>query len=142
MPSSTRFAVATHILAFLASDRETAKSSEIIASSIQTNPAVVRRLLGELSKAGLTRSQLGKGGGAFLAKGPKKITLLDIYRAVEDPALVAMHRSQPSEACAIGRNIQPALKAVTAEAEQAFFDALAKHSLKDLVKTIKVAAAA
>ena len=142
MPTSTRFAVAAHILAFLAADRETAQPSEAVAASIRTNPAVVRRLLGELSRAGLTRSQLGKGGGARLAKGPKKITLLEIFQAVEEPGLVAMHRAAPSDGCVIGRNIQGALQEVTAEAEKAFFQVLAQRTLKDVMKSIKLAEAA
>lgn len=142
MPTSTRFAVAVHILTFLSADRGEARTSEAIAASINTNPAVVRRLLGELSRAGLTKSQLGKGGGAMLARGPKKISLLDIYRAVEDPAIVAMHRAAPSADCPVGRNILPALKTMTDEAERAFFDALAARTLKDVVRGVKAAEAA
>jgi Rrf2 family protein len=142
MPSSTRFAVAVHILSFLALDRRVAKTSESIAASIHTNPAVVRRLLGDLSRAGMTGSQLGKGGGARLAKGPKRITLLDVYQAVEAPQIIAMHRSAPSGDCVIGRNIQPVLQQAVNDAERAFCDALAGYTLKDIVKSIKALEAA
>ncbi|NOX95496.1 MAG: Rrf2 family transcriptional regulator [Alphaproteobacteria bacterium] len=137
MPTSTRFAVAVHILSYLALDRKIAKTSDAIAASISTNPAVVRRLLGDLSRVGLTNSQLGKGGGARLAIGPKRITLLDIYRAVEAPEIIAMQRSTPSDEDIVGRNIQPVLKQAASTAEQAFFDALAGQTLKDILRSIK-----
>ena len=142
MSTSSRFAVAVHILTFLATDRKRAHRSEEIAASICTNPSVVRRILGDLARAGLTSSQLGKGGGALLARGPKKITLLEIFSAVEDRNLVAMHRTPPSQTCEIGRTIQPVLQSMTAIAENAFFDALAAQSLKDVVRSVQIAAAA
>ena len=141
MPASSRFAVAVHILAVLASARKKAHASEVIAASIRTNPSVVRRILGDLSRAGMTTSQLGKGGGAMLARGPKKISLFEVYHAVEQPMLVPMHRTTPSEACEIGRTIQPALQVFTSKAEQAFFDALSSYSLKDVMRSLKAEAA-
>ncbi|MEO1136667.1 MAG: Rrf2 family transcriptional regulator, partial [Pseudomonadota bacterium] len=71
MPNSTRYCVAVHLMTLLASDRSAPQTSQTLAESVATNPAVVRRLLSALSRAGLVRSQLGKGGGALLAKGPK-----------------------------------------------------------------------
>ena len=96
MPASTRFAAAAHIMALLAAGRSRPQTSEALAKSLATNPAVARRILGALAKAGLTQSALGEGGGARLAKGPKKITLGDIYRAVETPGLLPMPRAAPA----------------------------------------------
>ena len=67
MPTSSRFATAAHVLAYLAvRGQDGAIPSERIALSVNTNAAVVRRLLMQLSAAGLTTSQLGTGGGAML----------------------------------------------------------------------------
>lgn len=140
MATSTRFAVAAHVLSYLALHRGEAVTSETLAASARTNPAVIRRLLSELARAGLTTSRLGKGGGAGLARAPKKITLLDIYKAVEAPGIVAMPRAAPNASCPVGGHIQEALKGVITEAEQAFFAALAKASLRDLARAIKAAA--
>ena len=83
MSTSTRFAVAIHILTSITLLRGRAVRSEDIASSVNTNPTVVRRILGTLADAGLTQAQLGLGGGALLAKPADQITLLAIYRAVD-----------------------------------------------------------
>lgn len=140
MAASTRFAVAAHILAFLAFNRDRAVTSEELAASARTNPAVIRRLLGQLARAGLTASRLGKGGGAALARAPKKISLLEIYLAVEAPGLIAMPRSAPAGDCRVGRNIQVALGGITGRAEATFYETLAKASLRDVVRAVKAAA--
>ncbi|MBX9874457.1 MAG: Rrf2 family transcriptional regulator, partial [Beijerinckiaceae bacterium] len=95
MPTSTRFAVATHILTALAFSDGKPLRSEDIANSANTGAVVIRGLLSRLAEAGLTRSQLGSGGGALLAKKPDEIRLLDVYRAVEDTELFAVHRQPP-----------------------------------------------
>ncbi len=136
MPGSTRFAAATHVMVLLAIEREQPQTSETLAKSLSTNPAVVRRLLGALTRAGLTASQLGKGGGSLLARGPKKITLADIYRAVEEPGLIALPRAAPDPACAVGGGIGPVLSQVGDAAETAFMTVLEAMTLKQAVKEI------
>ncbi len=136
MAGSTRFVVALHLLALMATDRRRPMTSETLANSANTNPAVVRRLLGALSRAGLTASQLGKGGGATLARGPKKITLLDIYAAVEEPGLIAMPRTAPNPACLVGGEVHAVLEPVIADAESAFKAALERVTLKQIARKI------
>src|ERR1700675_2707577 len=104
MPTSTRFAVAVHSLASMAICGDKPIRSEDLASSANTNATVIRSLLSRLSDAGLTTSQMGTGGGALLAKPPAQIRLLDVYLAVEDSEIFAMHRCPPNQACPVGRN--------------------------------------
>jgi Rrf2 family protein len=48
-------------------------------------PAFLTKILQPLIKAGIVGSQRGVGGGFFLVKSPKEITLLDIVQAEEGP---------------------------------------------------------
>jgi DNA-binding IscR family transcriptional regulator len=75
---NTRLAVAAHILAFLTVNAARPVSSETLASSVNTNASLVRRMLALTNKAGLTLSTKGKAGGARLARDPEAITLLDV----------------------------------------------------------------
>ena len=93
MPTSSRLAVAVHTLATLALHKGEPVRSEVIAKSASTNPAVIRRLLSMLNAAGLSQSQLGQGGGSLLAQPPEAISLLDVYKAVENEQLFALHRT-------------------------------------------------
>ncbi len=140
LPTSTRFAVAVHALAALAVNEGRAVRSEDIAGSASTNPAVIRRIMSALAEAGLTKGQLGQGGGALLARPAGAITLLDVYRAVEEAELFALHRSPPAEACLVGRHIQPVLRPVTERARDALERELARTTVADVAREIAVRA--
>jgi len=56
-------------------------------------------LLSRLGEAGLTQSQLAAGEGALLAKPARKISLPDVYQAVEDTEQFSMDRSPPCASC-------------------------------------------
>ncbi len=136
MAISSRFIVSVHILTLLAQSGGKPVTSEWIAGSANTNPAVVRKLLGLLSKAGLTTSQLGVGGGALLARPAAEITLLDVYRAVDEGELFALHHEQPNPACPIGRNIQTALLGTLTRAQRALEKELAVQTIAGVLDEV------
>jgi len=132
MPTSTRFAVAVHVLTALAVSDGKPLRSEDLAYSANTGAVVIRGLLSRLSDAGLTRSQLGAGGGALLAKPAEKIRLLDVYEAVEDTELFSVHRTPPCENCAVGGNILEAIRPTLSRARTALEDELGKTTIADI----------
>jgi Rrf2 family protein len=129
---SSRVAVAVHVLAYLAWRREEPVTSERIASSVNTNPVVVRRIVGALRNAGLVHVQPGVGGGAQLAREPDRISMLDVYRAVEEKdELFAVH-ADPCRNCDIGNNIREVLQGVFCQAHQAMQSVLANVTIADV----------
>ncbi len=141
MPTSTRFAVATHILTALAITDGKPLRSEDLAVSVNTGAVVIRGLLSRLADAGLTRSQLGSGGGALLAKAAAEIRLLDVYRAVEDTELFAVHRSPPCAECPVGANILGAINPVLARAQNAMEAELGKTTIAQIAESVAMASA-
>lgn len=137
MPSSSRFAVGVHILALLEIEGGRPLTSDYIASSVNTNPGFVRRVLSMLGRAGLVRSRLGAGGGAFLGKPAARIRLLDVYRAVESGDVFVLHHSTPNPRCPVGKNIQPALKKVLGPAERALEGRLADVTLAEVADSVR-----
>ena len=136
MPTSTRFVVAVHTLTALAVSDGKPLRSEDLAYSANTGAVVIRGLLSRLSDAGLTRSQLGAGGGALLAKPAEQIRLVDIYRAVEDTELFSLHRVPPCKECAVGGNIIEALQPALDRARVALEDELASVTLADIAADV------
>ena len=123
---SSRVAVAVHVLAYLAWRSEGPSTSEQIAASVNTNPVVVRRIVGALRNAGMVSVQPGVGGGAVLARQPDDITLLDVYRAVEEGSeLFSLHAQPPSRDCSVGANIVEVLQGVFVRAHSAMEAVLA-----------------
>lgn len=138
---NSRFTVAVHLLVMLTLGRRRfpgmAVTSELAAESVNTNPVVVRRILGSLRNVGMVSSHPGPRGGWFLERDPRQITLRDVYCAVEDEELFAMHHREPSRACAIGANIQQALKPFLQDAEAALAEKLAHHTIADVASAIE-----
>ncbi len=132
MPTSTRFVVAVHVLTALAVTDGKPLRSEDLAYSANTGAVVIRGLLSRLNEAGLTRSQLGAGGGAMLAKPAQDIRLLDVYEAVEDTELFSVHRTPPCENCAVGGNILAAIQPALTRARSAMEDELAVTTIADI----------
>jgi Rrf2 family protein len=133
---NTRFAVAVHILTFLQSQEGTPATSELIASSVSTNASLIRRLLGQLARAGLTASQMGAGGGALLARPADSITLLDVLRAVDDERGVIPLHPSPNPRCPVGRHIQRVLETRIDAAERALHAELARTTIAELASDV------
>src|SRR3954451_2795670 len=137
MMISSRVAVAAHVLAYMAWKRSEAATSERIAASVNTNPVVVRRIMGALKSAGLVTVQAGVGGGAALAREAEDITLLDVYRAVEErEELFSLHPAEPSRSCNVGGNIRDVLKPIFCRAHQAVEAVLAEVSIAQVAREV------
>jgi Rrf2 family protein len=135
---SSRFAVAVHILALLETGRGQPLTSGYMAGSVNTNPAVVRRILSLLARAGLTQARMGAGGGTLLARPAEAITLKDVYRAVEcEGRLFALHHEKPNPKCPVGRNIQAVLERATGAAQTALEEQLGERTVADVMAEVR-----
>ncbi|MEV7502724.1 Rrf2 family transcriptional regulator [Streptomyces sp. NPDC093018] len=142
MSANSRLTVATHVLVWMELHRRrggTVATSEQISESVNTNPVVVRRLLGDLRRAGLVSSRRGAGAGWVLARDPARIGLLEVYDAVESGPLFAMHRTPPNQECPVGRGIQPAIGKIYDRAEAAVRQELAASTLADVLRGVLAA---
>ena len=136
MTGNSRFAVSVHILAYLAYRREAAVPSAEIASSVDTNPVVIRRLLSALVQARLVRTQKGASGGFALASTPENISLLSIYRAVEPEPDHGLRRFSPNHKCPVGAKIESILHGVFFKAQASMEAELARVSLADIERQL------
>jgi Rrf2 family protein len=105
---------------------------------VNTNPVVIRRILGVLGKAGLVETHPGAGGGSTLARPPEEISLLEVYHLMENGKLFPLHNQPPSDDCLCGRHIQPVLLDVFSRASQAMEEVLAAVKVADIAREIEV----
>ena len=137
MSVNSRMTVAIHVLSYLglAARRrlDPMVTSDEIAASVNTNPVVIRRLLGQLQKGGMVTSHRGANAGWTLARSTDAITLLDVHRAVEQGPLFGLHASTPNPKCPIGRGIQPALRRVYRELEERLRRQLAETTVEQVL---------
>jgi len=137
MSTSSRFAVAVHLLTLMAWSDEDSLKSEQMAGSVNTNPVVIRRMLCELAQDELVVSHTGSMGGSQLARKPGQITLLDVYRAIECPGVFSLHRQHPSRRCPVGANIETVLDEVRGQINSAIENVLAEITIEDILARLK-----
>ena len=128
--------MAVHVLAVLGYKQGDHVTSSLLASSINTNPVVVRRLLLALQKAKLVETRKGIGLGSRLSRSPGRITLAEIFRAVEEEDPFVMPRKKPNRACPVGNCMQVAIAQVFTSARKALEKDLEKTTLGDVLGTV------
>lgn len=146
MAANSRFAVATHLLVGLGylpshsprhePERGPWVNSTLLAESVNTNPVVVRRLLGTLRKSGLVVTQQGKNGGVALGRKPEDITLLDIFRAVGEESVFAFNPNPPNPKCPVSMNMFSLIEPVFRSVGNALEKELDRVRLSDLISGI------
>lgn len=141
MHTNTQFAVAVHSLTLMELfpnwGSESCLTSGAIAGSVQTNPVVIRRVMGLLRDHGLVQSQPGPGGGWKAARAASEINLRDVFRTVQEESLFAMPRHDPSAECPVGFWLPSILVSCFSEAEAALLDRLAAVSIADVAASVR-----
>lgn len=135
MQISSRFTIALHMLTCMEKFKEEYKiTSDFLASSINVNPVIIRRILSQLKDAGLIEVKRGTGGAAVI-QPPEKITFLDVYRAVEcieENTLFHFHEN-PNPKCPVGRNIHSILDGKLIRVQEAMERELDAITLSDVI---------
>ncbi|KOS68417.1 transcriptional regulator [Lysinibacillus contaminans] len=134
---NSRFSVAIHILSLIATSLDKNQlTSDYIAGSVNTNPVVVRRMIGVLKKAGLVTSNTGIAGYNLLTE-PKDLSLLDIYKAIDGPKQLFAIHEEPNPACSVGKKIQTTLEDVYENVWQAMEEQLKAQTLQDVLDQLR-----
>lgn len=139
MQISSRFTIAIHIFACMETFGNDYKiTSDFLASSINVNPVIIRKLLSQLKNAGLIEVARGTGG-ATAARPIDEITFYDVYMAVdllEEGELFHFHEN-PNPNCPVGKNIHAALDDRLLHIQNAMEAEMKKYTIADVVNDIK-----
>ena len=137
MAVNTQFSIAVHILAGLGYGGEHDMTSRSLAASVNTSPSFVRRVLARLSRAGLIETARGKHGACRLARSPRDISLLEVYRAVDAPKAFAIHHYAELKPCRVSCHIKAALDRVLAKTQRAVEAKLRKITLAQVISDLR-----
>jgi DNA-binding IscR family transcriptional regulator len=99
---------------------------------MDTNPVVVRRIMGGLREKGLVRSEKGHGGGWRIARDLAQISLRDIYDALGSPTLLAMDNRNESPSCLVEQAVNAALSSAFDDAQALLLARLGSVTLAEL----------
>jgi Rrf2 family protein len=137
-PVNTQFSIAVHLLLGIA--KLGSVNSKAMADSVNTSSIFLKRILSKLSKAGLIATSKGRSGGSTLARAANKITLFDVYMAVEFPKAFAVHDYQKVSTCDVSSAIQDTMCGVLKDVQTAIEKELKSKTIADLLKEMKIKA--
>lgn len=137
MQFSSRLPIAVHILLAIVEFEDKEKTtSTFLAGSVNVNPVIIRNTLGQLKAAGLVTVKAGEGG-AFLAKMPKDITLMDVFNAVEKEEALFHFHENPNPECPVGKNVHAVLDRRLFSIQEAMLEQMDSITLQDLIDDMK-----
>lgn len=131
MRCDSRLSGVLHVLLHMA-ETDGPVTSEIMATVMQTNPVVVRRIMGGLRDAGFVHSAKGHGGGWTIARDLASVTLRDVYIALGSPALFAMGNRADVPGCLVEQAVNAALDTAFHDAEAMLLDRFGTVTLAQL----------
>lgn len=138
MRISTKTSTALHLLILLEVFKDQKFTSIHLAKSIGSNPVIIRNILAGLKKAGLVEVKRGTGG-ATLAVPPEKITVWDVYKAVDTVSLqdiIGIHQN-PSQKCPVGKKIGVLLQKPYVKVADSIKQSMSEYTLKQLLDDYK-----
>ncbi|WP_274940565.1 Rrf2 family transcriptional regulator [Chordicoccus furentiruminis] len=137
MQVSTKFTIALHILAateYFGKDQKI--TSELLASSIGSNPVIIRNIMGSLRNAGLIEIKRGPGG-ITISRPLDQITFYDVYEAVETNKDTLFHfHDDLNPNCPVARNMHGALDGKLTEIQRQFGEDLKRFTVGDVVRDL------
>ena len=120
MQISSRFTVALHIFTCVDTFKDDYKvTSDFLASSINTNPVIIRKILTQLKNAGLINVARGTGG-------------IELTRDLSEISDLFRFHEAPNPECPVGRNIHALLDDKLKAIQDAMEAEMKKYTLLDL----------
>lgn len=135
MKYSYKLSDAIHLLSYLDIYKDGDLSSKAIASSIESNPSIVRQLMSDLRNAGLIETKKGKAAPK-LAKSPKNISILDIYQAINMDHNLLHIDPKTNPQCIVGGNIQTVLDSYYSDIQNETYKKMDQITLQDIIGNI------
>jgi Rrf2 family protein len=108
----------------------------LLATSLNTNPVVVRRILKALERQGLVRLRPGRHGGVELSRSPADITLEEVYRAIEPGGALFAMRARRNLRCPVQKVMTRTLPSIFLTADEAVARVLRTTSVATLVEQV------
>ncbi|WP_330638121.1 Rrf2 family transcriptional regulator [Anaerostipes sp.] len=134
----SRLTIAIHILLciYQFSDEEKV-TSNFLAGSIGVNPVIIRNVLLKLQNAELVTTAAGVGGSK-LTRDPADITMLDIFKAVEDSEESLFHfHENPNPECKVGHIIHAVLDDRLALIQQEMENSMKSVTIQSIIDDMK-----
>lgn len=138
MQTKIGVAQSIYVVALLAKQQDNKPlKSHTISNILRVSDSYLKKIIRKLVVAGILSSSASRIGGLSLKRSPEDISLLDVYEAIEGPkpffntANILDTFTQFNDTYFLEKGTQVASQ--FAEAENAYKDVLAKHTIAELL---------
>jgi Rrf2 family transcriptional repressor of oqxAB len=126
------FGLAIQALAFLAASDGVCPSQQI-AENMNSGTTFTRRMMAPLVRAGLAQAREGRDGGYTLAQPAERITLAEVYQALQmnDPMATGLLESTTD--CPNGQAVQTIFREITDRTGHSLLQVYGQYTIADIV---------
>lgn len=135
MRRDSRLSAVLHLLLHL-SELDGPVTSEVLGPLMNTNPVLVRRMLGGLREAGIVNAEKGHGGGWTLARPLDSVTLAEVYRALGSPNLFSIGPQRDNPRCLVEQAVNRSLGKALNEAGALLLAELARTTVAAIARDV------
>ena len=104
-----------------------------LTASVRAHESQVRSVLSKLVKAGLVVTSRGRNGFSSLSRPANKISLLEIYKAIEAPPVFSIHKYPKEKTCRTSCTHKEAMAELLEDTQRAIEARLNKRMLSEMV---------
>jgi len=134
MSINQSFAVAMHAMCVIAVSEPEAVSAVYIGGEISVHPVVVRRALGRLVETNLLNSYPGSKGGYTLSVPAKKISLHDVFQAMQETGAFGGKHGMPKATCEEGQAVESVLNDIYGDVDNSVAKVLKNVNLAQVIE--------
>jgi Rrf2 family protein len=131
---NNQFSVAVHIMTALGDHHGEPVTSGVLAASVRAHESQIRNVLSKLVKAGLASTSRGRNGFSSLARPANKISLLEIYKAMDPPPVFSIHEYPKEKTCRTSCTHKEAMRELLEDTQRAFEIRLGQRKLSEMVQ--------
>lgn len=133
--ANTQLSDTLHVLTYVAYFSGHKITSQEMASSLETSPSLVRKIMANLKRHGLL-VQTHETTTLSLARAPQDITLRDVYRTLPGQPTLLNVDHHTSEHCPVGLAMPQTLTHYYQEIQAAAEAQMARISLQDILNDV------
>jgi len=130
---NNQFSVGVHIMTALGDHHGEQVTSAHLTASVRAHESQVRSVLSKLVKAGLVVTSRGRHGFSSLARPANKISLLEIYKAIDAPPVFSIHEYPKEKTCRTSCTHKEAMTELLEDTQRAFETRLGQRMLSEIV---------
>ncbi|KRM97239.1 transcription regulator [Liquorilactobacillus aquaticus DSM 21051] len=135
--ANNRLSDLIHVLVYVQMHEESKLTSDLIASSLNTNPSLARRMMSQLKKASLLETTKGTATPR-LSRSPAKITIFDVYMATLPEAPLLKVDKNTSKDCAVGHALPKVLGKYYLDVQSTAEAKMRKITIQDIINDVNM----